>query len=170
MNAFKKAVELKQDNAYYIFHLGVSYERMGSIEEAIFYLDKSIRYDDNNAMALNYLGYLLADKGIRLDEAKVLIENAVSMSPENGAYLDSLGWVYYKMSDFNNAKVQLEKAVKYMDSSDEENYLVYEHLGDTYYKIGLMKEAVAAWNEALKLKFVEGIQDKIQKLEKELQD
>ena len=170
VNAFKKAVELKQDNAYYIFHLGVSYERMGSIEEAIFYLDKSIRYDDNNAMALNYLGYLLADKGIRLDEAKVLIENAVSMSPENGAYLDSLGWVYYKMSDFNNAKVQLEKAVKYMDSSDEENYLVYEHLGDTNYKIGLMKEAIAAWNKALKMKFVEEIQDKIQKLEKELED
>jgi tetratricopeptide (TPR) repeat protein len=170
VNAFKKAVELKQDNAYYIFHLGVSYERIGSIEEAIFYLDKSIQYDDNNAMALNYLGYLLADKGIRLDEAKEFIEKAVSMNPENGAYLDSLGWVYYKMSEYNNAKEYLEKAVKYIDSSENENYLVYDHLGDTCYKIGLMKEAIAAWNNALKMKFVEEIQDKIQKLEKELQD
>ena len=92
------------------------------------------------------------------------------MNPENGAYLDSLGWVYYKMSDYNNAKVYLEKAVKHIDSNEEENYLVYEHLGDTCYKIGLMKEAIEAWNEALKMKFVIEIQDKINKLEKELLD
>jgi tetratricopeptide (TPR) repeat protein len=168
--AFKKAVELNPENAYYIFHLGVTYERMGNIDKAIFFLDKSIKYDDNNAMALNYLGYLLADKGIRLEEAKVLIEKAVSMNPENGAYLDSLGWVYYKMSDYNNAKIYLEKAVKYIDSSEEENYLVYEHLGDACYKIGLMKEAIEAWNEALKMKFVVEIQDKIDRLKKELED
>lgn len=168
VNVFKKAVELKQDNAYYNFHLGASFERLGNIDEAILYLDKSIKLDDNNAMALNYLGYILADTGIRLEEAKGYIEKALLLSPENGAYLDSMGWVLYKLSEYNLAIEYLENAVEHMDSAEEENYLIYEHLGDTYYKIGSLREAINAWKEALKMKFVEEIQQKIEKLEKEL--
>ena len=165
---FKKAVELKPDNAFYNFNLGASFERLGNIDDAIFYLDKSVRLDDNNAMALNYLGYILADTGIRLDEAKGYIEKALLLNPENGAYLDSMGWVLYKLSEYNHAKEYLENAVEHIDSSDAENYLVYDHLGDTYYKVGLMLEAINSWKEALKMKFVNEIQQKIEKLEKEL--
>ncbi len=164
VTTFRKAIELNEDNAYYYFNLGVSFERLEKIDEAIVYLDKSIQLDDTNAVALNYLGYLLADKGIRLYEAKELIEKALAKDPDNGAYLDSIGWVYYKLSEYEKAQEYLESAVKHMDVSEDENYLIYEHLGDTYNQIGLYKEAIGAWEKALQMKYVEEIQLKINRL------
>jgi tetratricopeptide (TPR) repeat protein len=168
ISAFLNATQLKDDNAYYYFNLGVSYERLGKIDDAIFYLDKSIQLDGANAMALNYLGYLLADKGIRLYEAKEFIEKALTIDPDNGAYLDSIGWVHYRLSDYGKAKEYLERAIQFMDITEEENYLIYEHLGDTYNKIGLYNEAIDAWEKALEMRFVDEIQFKIEKLKKEL--
>ena len=168
VETFIKAVQLKEDNAYYHFNLGVSYERLGEIDEAIYYLDKAIQLDMTNATALNYLGYLLADKGIRLYEAKKLIEKALSIDPENGAYLDSIGWVYYRLSDYPKAKEYLESAVKYMDITEDENYVIYEHLGDTYNQIGMLQEAIDAWEKALEMKYMEEIQLKIDQLKKML--
>jgi tetratricopeptide (TPR) repeat protein len=166
-DAFQRAVQLKDDNAYYYFNLGVCYERLGLYDEAIFYLDKSVQLDSSNASALNYLGYILADKGIRLLEAKELIEKALSMDPENGAYLDSIGWVHFRLENFERAKEYFETAVQYMDENDAENYLIYDHLGDTYIKIGLFEEAIAAWKKALEMKTVEEIERKIDRVQKE---
>jgi tetratricopeptide (TPR) repeat protein len=167
-SAFLRATQIKDDNAYYYFNLGVSYERLGKIDEAIFYLDKSIQIDGANAMALNYLGYLLADKGIRLFEAKELIEKALKIDPDNGAYLDSIGWVHYRLSDYGKAKEYLEQAIQFMDITEDENYLIYEHLGDTYSSLGLYNDAIEAWEKALEMRFVEEIQFKIENLKKEL--
>jgi tetratricopeptide (TPR) repeat protein len=163
ISSFHKAIDLGGDNAYFYFNLGVSYERAGKIESAIRYLDRSVQLDDTNIVALNYLGYLLADEGIRLDEAKSLIEKALKVDPENGAYLDSIGWVYFKLYDYAKAKEYLEKAIQRMDVSVEENYVVYDHLGDTYRKLGLLVEAINAWEKALELKHVGEIQEKIEK-------
>jgi tetratricopeptide (TPR) repeat protein len=164
ISAFHKAIELNNNNAYFYFNLGVSYERAGKIDEAIVYLDKSVDLDDSNAIALNYLGYLLADKGVRLEEAKELIKKALKVDPDNGAYLDSIGWVYYKLYDFTKAKEYLEKAIQYMNHSEEENYVIYEHLGDTYRELGLHKDAIHAWEKALEMKDVEEIRLKIDQL------
>jgi tetratricopeptide (TPR) repeat protein len=163
--AFKSAIKLKQDNAYYYFNLGVVLERLGNIEEAIYHLDKSLLIDKTNAVALNYLGYLLADKGVRLEEARSYIKDALLIDPENGAYLDSMGWVYYRLDEFKKAKEYLEKAVIHMDVTDEENYLIYDHLGDVYLELGLLQKAIDAWTKALDLKFVEGIRLKIDTLQ-----
>jgi tetratricopeptide (TPR) repeat protein len=167
IDAFERAVQLKDDNAYYYFNLGVCYERLGLYDDAIFYLDTSVQLDSSNASALNYLGYILADNGIRLLEAKELIEKALSMDPENGAYLDSIGWVHYKLENFDKAKEYLETAVQYMDKNEVENYLIYDHLGDTYFKIGLFEEAIAVWKKALEMKTVEEIERKINRVRKE---
>jgi len=168
VKAFRKAVELNTKNAKYFFNLGVSYERLGEIDMAIVYLDKSLQKDDTNPSALNYLGYLLADAGIRLNEAKQYIEKALSIDPENGAYLDSMGWVYYKLSEYEKAREYLESAIAYIDDSDEENYLIYEHLGDVYSKLGMLEQACSTWERALKLKYIVEIQSKIEKVKGEL--
>jgi tetratricopeptide (TPR) repeat protein len=131
------------------------------IEQAIVNLDRSVQLDDSSAAVLNYLGYLLADEGKRLDEARGLIEKALFIDPENAAYLDSMGWVLYRLRDFDGAKEYLENAVQFMDVSDEENYVIYEHLGDVYYMTGQVQEAVEAWEEALEMKFSEEIRNKI---------
>jgi tetratricopeptide (TPR) repeat protein len=168
VKTFKKAIELNDTQADYFFNLGVSYERMGVIPEAITQLERSIKLDDTNPVALNYLGYLLADAGIRLDEAKDLIHRALDADPTNGAYLDSMGWVYYRLSDYGKAREYLEEAVKYLDANIEENYLIYDHLGDVYYVMGLLSEASQTWKKALQIKYREEIEQKIKGLEEEM--
>jgi len=172
LQEFLKASELKPDNAVYFFNLGICYERLGDIPNAIEYLDRSIEHDDTNAPALNYLGYLLADAGIRLDEAKAHIEKALAIDPENGAYLDSLGWVYYRLSQYEKAREYLESAVGHLNESnesDEENYLIYDHLGDAYDKLGETEEALDAWKRAVEMKDVEKIRKKIERAQREIQ-
>ncbi len=117
---------------------------------------------------MNYLGYLLADGNIRLQEARLYIEKALAIDPENGAYLDSMGWVYFRLSEYDKARTYLESAIKYIDLTDAENYVIYEHLGDVYYKIGLVDKAVEAWQEALNLKYSEIIQNKIRRAKTEV--
>ncbi len=165
---FRKAIELKEDNADYYFNLGVVYERMGIIDEAIQYLDRAVRLDDTNPASLNYLGYLLADEGVRLEEARDLIGKALEGDPTNGAYLDSMGWVFYRLSEYEKAREYLEKAVQYIDMNNEENYLVYDHLGDVYYVIGLFREAKEAWEKAQQIKHTEEVEKKIFEVEGEL--
>ena len=166
--AFTKAVELDGQNALYHFYLGASLERLGQIDEAIRSLERSVQLNEKNPAALNYLGYLLADRGVRLADAKTFITMALSIDPENGAYLDSMGWVYYKQLDFQKAREYLESAVRFMDESEAENYLIYDHLGDAYRGIGMLDEALDAWGKALKLKDVEDIRNKIKELEREI--
>lgn len=168
IDAFKEAIALNDSDSQYYFHLGACYERLGDYDDAIFYLDKSISIDDTNPVALNYLGYILADRGIRLEEAKEYIEKALSMAPERSAYLDSMGWVYFRLARYNEAREYLEDAVKYLDYSDEENYLIYDHLGDVYYAIKLYGKALDAWKRALEMKFVKEIEVKVKKVELEM--
>ncbi len=168
IDALQRAIRLNENNARYYFHLGVSYERLGMIEDAIHYLHRSVQLDDSSASALNYLGYLLADGNIRLQEARLYIEKALAIDPENGAYLDSMGWVYFRLSEYDKARTYLESAIKYIDLTDAENYVIYEHLGDVYYKIGLVDKAVEAWQEALNLKYSEIIQNKIRRAKTEV--
>jgi len=170
IGVFKRAIELNDQDARYFFHLGVSYERMGRIDDAIEYLDRSVQLDDSSAAALNYLGYLLADGGVRLEEARAYIEMALIIEPENGAYLDSMGWVLFRLEEYQKAREYLESAVQLIDVTEEENYVIYEHLGDVYYEIGMYKEAVGAWEEALELKQRSDIQKKIDDVHMELSE
>ena len=99
-----------------------------------------------NAAASNYLGYMLADRGVRLDESVGYIKKALELEPNNGAYLDSLGWAYFKMNRYDLAGPQLEKAARLISNDPT----IHEHLGHLYLQIGKKVEAEQEWERALK--------------------
>lgn len=103
-------------------------EKLGRMEEAEQQFRALLDKSPNDPVILNYLGYSLADRGLKLDEAFKLISRAVELAPDNGAYLDSLGWVYFKQGKNAEALEQLKKAVRL--TVDDET--VWEHLGEAY--------------------------------------
>ncbi|MGE3180336.1 MAG: tetratricopeptide repeat protein [Phycisphaerae bacterium] len=108
------------------------------------------RYDRNpvDPFLNNDFGYSLADEGVRLDEALRMIRLAVAHEPGNAAYLDSLGWVYYKLNQMSEAVTYLGRAVSLHNGQDP---VLYDHYGDALYHNGAATEAVAAWQQAVKV-------------------
>jgi tetratricopeptide (TPR) repeat protein len=146
--AIKKAEDLSSkpdDKEYTTFVKGSIYERQKKYDAAEEAFKQVLASDPQNAMTLNYLGYMLADRGVRLDEALNFIKKAVELDPANGAYLDSLGWAYYKLGKYDLAEENLSKAVQRTPNDPT----VQEHLGDVYHKTGRLKMAAAHWERAL---------------------
>ncbi len=127
------------------FARGAMYERMKNYEAAEASFRKVIDHQPDNAGALNYLGYMLADRNVKLDEAQKLIARAVELDPQNGAYLDSLGWVYFRQNRLDQAEENLRKAIERMATDPT----VHDHLGDVYLKEGKVKDAITQWQAAL---------------------
>lgn len=135
----------KDDRTYLLFLRGEWAERQKHMDAAETYFNQALALDPQNAMTLNYLGYMWADKGEKLPEALKMIRKAVELEPWNGAYLDSLGWVYYKMGDYDLAEDNLRQAVQ----RDESDPTVHMHLGDLYEKTGRIRLAAAQWQLSL---------------------
>lgn len=129
------------------FMLGSVYEREKKYDLAEAEFKKVLDQDPLNDAAANYLGYEMADRGVELKESLDLIQKAVKLEPNNGAYLDSLGWVYYKMKRYEEAQGPLERAVHLI--SDDPT--IREHLGYVYLGLGKGDLAVEQWETALKL-------------------
>lgn len=134
------------------FMLGAIYERQKKYDQAEQQFRKVLDQNPNNAAVLNYYGYMLADRGVRLEEATSLIQRAVKQEPNNGAYLDSLGWAYYKASKLAEAEEYLRKAT----DRDGHDPTILGHLADVYLKMGqtdravtLMEKARAEWQRAV---------------------
>jgi tetratricopeptide (TPR) repeat protein len=125
--------------------LGAVYERQKQIDKAEEQFKKILAVNPKNALVLNYYGYMLADRGIRLEEAKDLIQRAIDLDPFNGAYLDSLGWAYFKMNKLDEAESALRKAIE-RESRDP---TIRSHLGDVYAKEGRMDMAAIEWEKSL---------------------
>jgi Flp pilus assembly protein TadD len=125
--------------------LGAIYERQKQFDKAEEQFKKVLAVDPKNATVLNYYGYMLADRGIRLDEAQDLVQRAVDQEPFNGAYLDSLGWVYYKQNKTDEAESTLHRALE-RESHDP---TIRSHLGDVYAKQGRMELAATEWEKSL---------------------
>jgi len=142
--ALNKATSLtskKEDNLYLLFLKGGLAERQKHFEPAEQYFRQALQIDPNNSMVLNYLGYMLADKGTRVTEALKMIRKAVESEPMNGAYLDSLGWAYFKMGQYELAETNLRQAVE----RSQTDPTVHDHLGDLYEKTGRIRLAAAQW-------------------------
>ena len=127
------------------FMRGAALERQKKYDQAETAFRKVLELNPKNAGALNYFGYMLADRNMRLEEAYDLIKRAVDLEPENGAYLDSLGWVYFRQGKLDEAKGLLERALDRMPDPT-----VHDHLGDVYLKLGKTKEAIAQWQDSLR--------------------
>ncbi len=140
-------IRASPDDAEARLSMGSMLERRGRFPEAEVELREAIRLDPHSAEALNYLGYSLADRGERLDEALELIRGALTIDPWNGAYLDSLGWVYLKSGRLEDARDPLERAAREFPK----DATVLEHLGDYYDRIGDAARAKTFWKRALEL-------------------
>ncbi len=128
------------------FQLATLYDRMGKFELAEKELKTAIQLKPDFAIALNYLGYTYADRNIKLDEAEALLNDAVGLDPENPAYLDSIGWLYYRMGKLEKAKDFLTEA-----SRRSRDTLIFDHLGEIQAARGEMGDAVLAWDDALRV-------------------
>jgi len=134
-----------RDNEIIWFLLGAIYERQKFFDRAEEQFKKALAVDPNNATVLNYYGYMLGDLGQRLDEAESLVKSALKQEPYSGAYLDSLGWVYYKQNKLGEAEATLRKAV----DRDSHDPTIHSHLGDVYSKLGRSELAAAEWEKSL---------------------
>lgn len=127
--------------------LSTAQERAGDMKGAEETLRQILAKDANNPTALNNLGYFLTERDQRLEEAREMIERAVRAEPQNASFLDSLGWVYYKLG-------KLKEAERYLSDAARRNPIsatIQEHLGDLFKKLGQEEKAKASWRKALSL-------------------
>ena len=129
-----------------MFMRGAMYERQKNFTNAEAEFRKVLALDPENAGTLNYLGYMLADRNVRLDEAKDLISKALAQEPNSGAYLDSMGWVYFRLNKLQEAEEKLRRALEYMSR----DATVHDHLAEVYFREGKTREAIAQWQNSLK--------------------
>lgn len=144
-SAWKLAVT-KEDKVNVLFLRGDLLEKEKKYDEAEAAFKQVLELDPDNASALNYLGYMLAERGTRLGEAEEYIKKALEHDPNNGAFLDSLGWVYFRMNKLSEAESNLRRALEHMANDPT----VHDHLGDVLFHQGKIKDAMAQWQNSLK--------------------
>ncbi|HAM39603.1 MAG TPA: hypothetical protein DCP53_09470 [Elusimicrobia bacterium] len=159
----KEAIKLEPDNPKYHFELGIVYDNLKKAEQSEESFFKVIKIDSTTAQAYNYLGYTWADKNIKLDEAEKFVKIALSIDPENPAYIDSLGWIYYRKQKYNEAIELLKKASEKINDS-----IIFEHLGDCYLSLGNNQMAVDSWETAYLIEKNKKIKNKIEKYKKNI--
>ena len=127
------------------FTRGAMLEKQKKFDQAEAEFRKLLAQNPENIGALNYLGYMLADRNVKLEEALGMIQKAVQKDPENGAYLDSLGWAFFRLNRYQEAESNLRRSIEKVPTDPT----VRDHLGDVYYKQGKLKEAAAEWQASV---------------------
>ncbi|TKJ39801.1 hypothetical protein CEE37_11025 [candidate division LCP-89 bacterium B3_LCP] len=125
--------------------LGIIYEERGDLDRAIEVYEQALIIEPDDALLLNNFAYLLAEKDLRLQEALEYSQKALEADPENSSYLDTIGWIYYRLEDFTEAKDYIQHA----HELDAENPVILEHLGDIYNAMGEKRLARKTWRKAL---------------------
>ena len=142
----------------FYFQLGATYERKGDRTLAERYFEKSLALAPNDPETLNYLGYMWAEHGEKLDQARALIARALEAEPDNAAFLDSMGWVLFKLGQPAEARDYLLKSVKL---SEEPDATLYDHLGDIYAALKEMDKAREYWRKSLAVEPSNVVQTKL---------
>ena len=127
------------------FQLGAMLERQKRYPDAERAFLQALDRDPQHAPTLNYLGYMLAERGERLADSVMYIRRALDVEPDNPSYLDSLGWAYFKLDKLNDAEAPLRKASQLLPT----NRTVQDHWGDLLFKLGRFRDAIAAWETAI---------------------
>jgi tetratricopeptide (TPR) repeat protein len=141
----EKLAASNEDKMNVYFSRGAMYEHQKKFDAAEAEFKKVLALNPESSGALNYLGYMLADRNVRLDEAYQMVKKAVDLEPENYAYMDSLAWVYYRQGKLDDAEGLLVRALE-----QTKDPTVHDHLGDVYSKEGKTREAATQWQAALK--------------------
>jgi tetratricopeptide (TPR) repeat protein len=149
------------EDAEVLYNIGVIHGEAKNVEEAIRYMRIVLGLDPDHAGALNYVGYTYAERGENLDEAEAMIERALELRPDDGYITDSLGWVYYMRAQLllgggqaREAKTWLARAMDQLERADQltgGDPVISEHLGDVHLALGQKKQALAAYEEAVRL-------------------
>ena len=169
IHTLRKAVELDSHSDEAHFQLGAAYERSHNWFKSVYHLRKTLKLNPRNSAALNYLGYMFAEKGVHLQEAEELIEKALEIEPANGYYVDSLAWVHFKKGRLEEALKTLLNAIVLLEEQGVDDPVIREHLGDVYYRQGNLQEAQRQWQKSLSLDPErEEVKAKIENLEKEM--
>jgi tetratricopeptide (TPR) repeat protein len=143
----------------FYFKLGAACERTGDYARAEKYFSTCLQLAPDSAEAQNYLGFMWADHGEKLDQARDLIAKALKAEPKSAAYLDSMAWVLYKL---HQPKPALDYALKAVQFSEEEDATVYDHLGDIYDALGQKDKARQAWSKSLSLEPNDSVRKKVE--------
>ena len=134
------------------FQLALLYDRQKQFGQARRELETIIKFNRNNARALNYLGYSLADRGEDLDKAEQMVAQATKLEPKSIYYRDSLAWVWYRQGKFGQARELMERVVAEIEGHESpDDAIMLEHLGDIYDAMGEYKKAARSYLKALSL-------------------
>ncbi len=158
------ATDLDPEDTHRLFYLGSCFEqaarqtgREAYFDRAIETFERLLEADPDDAYSLNYLGYMYADKGIHLEEAVVMLSKAVSLDPGNSAFLDSLGWAYFRLGQLDHAQHYLGRALEILGRGDPtveaagDQAIILDHAGDVAQALGKDNEARTHWTRALEL-------------------
>lgn len=164
---YNKAITLNPGKARYYYAKAIVLDELDQKAETEAALRQSILLDPENSYALNYLGYWLLEEGGDPNEALAFIRTAIEKKPQNGYFMDSLGWGFYKLGQYQQAVLYLERAVN-LEPVDP---IITDHLGDAYAKMGREREAQYQWKRALLFEPEPDLRQQIQyKLEHGLSD
>ena len=152
MDYYTRAIALidrpEEKHWTYYYARGTCYERVKKLSLAEADLQKALQLSPNQALTLNYLGYTWIDHNRNLQQGLGLIKRAVSLKPDDGYIVDSLGWAYYRLGNFKEAVKHLERAVELRP----EDATLNDHLGDAFWRVKREREARFQWEQALSLK------------------
>jgi tetratricopeptide (TPR) repeat protein len=163
IDLYEKILENKPGDLEAFFWLGYLYDQIDEGKKAKEIWQEGLAINSSYAPILNALAYSYAEDGIKLDQAERMVKKALKVEPNNGAYLDSLGWVYFKKDKIDKAKEYIEKALNYAQDPE-----IYQHLGKVYIKLGKIEKGLEVYRKGLE-KFPEyqGLKKELEKYEQE---
>lgn len=153
-----KAGEPQRLTAEFYFEVGIAFERKGDYAAAAKYFERALELKPEFPEAQNYLGYMWAERGEQLERARDLIAKALKAEPKSAAYLDSMGWVLFKLNQPKEALDYLLQAVALNDGPDA---TLYDHLGDIYSVLGETEKANEAWRKSLAVEASDVVRKKL---------
>lgn len=142
----EKALELNPSDLNTLSNLGLVYDDLKMNAECARLYEQAFKYHPDNILLLNNYAYHLSEIGEKLNEAKEMSKKTIEKEPDNASYLDTYGWILYKLKDYKNAVIYIDKAIKL-----GKNETLLDHLGDVYEAMGEVVKALKAWNDALQM-------------------
>ena len=144
---FQEGIQHNPTNADLHFNLGTTYDKLDRFEDVVREMERTLSLEPEHADALNYLGYSYADRGVEVEKALKLTQRAVELKPNNGYYVDSLGWALFKVGRSTEALAAIDRALSLV--SDDP--VIFEHLGEIYLEREELEKAQKAWARSIEL-------------------
>lgn len=143
--ALEKAIGFDEKNADALSALALVYDDLKRYEESDSLYEKALRLYPNNHLLLNNYAYSLSVRNVQINRALRMAQEAIKQQPKNPSYLDTIGWIYFQLGDYNSALKYISEAIE----AGEVSSVVLEHLGDVYFKLGNQDKAIENWESAL---------------------